>query len=713
LSDVARDKQFQMFWANMEVLKPELYAQAPVPVVVPKFKDRRPVYQEASEGMERCVSVAFDMTRINDTMLQLRDDLALTSRGVPWCRYESGKGNGYYDSGERVCIEFKHRRDFLHSISRCWYEVTWVAAASYLTRSEARDRFYKHSGEAYQLAEYRVDKDSAEVGGADNRERAKFWEIWHKSERRVVWVAKGVEDILDEDDPHLDLECFFPCPQPAYGTLQRGSLVPVPDVMQYKDQLEEVNMLTGKIHALSDALEVKGFYPAGGNEIADAVQQALKIKTPGEVLVPIKNWAAFGGTKEVIVWMPIDVVAQTITALIGVRKQVIDDIYQVMGLSDIMRGSTDPNETLGAQELKGQYGSARIRDKQHEMQRIARDLVAITSEIICEKFDDVTIIEMSQTQLPTQLMQQQKMRMLQQQLQQQQMALQNMQSSPQMAQLQQTQPDAASGATAQINQKMTDTQQQIEQIKAEPTIEQVLTFLKDYRAKMFVLDIETDSTIMPDEQAEKEAHSEFLGVLSGTLEKIVQMITVAPQTTKFCGEVLKFAVKPFRVGRSLDSAIDELIEQIEAMGAAGGQREDPTVTTSKTALQIEQIKTDRQAKRDQADVALKAAEIQKKDEQARLKIQSDHQLKMMELQQRNQDEAARAQQTNLKSMQAREAHQADMIGKAADMQLNQQKMDLARQAALARQGDMAQRTRERQAALQLRQNQPPSGRFGV
>ena len=73
----------------------------------------------------------------------------------------------------------------------------------------------------------------------------------------------------------LSCENFFPCPQPAYGTVQRGSLVPVPDVLQYRDQLEELNLLTGRIHALSDALEAKGFYPAGGAEIAEAVQTAM------------------------------------------------------------------------------------------------------------------------------------------------------------------------------------------------------------------------------------------------------------------------------------------------------------------------------------------------------------------------------------------------------------------------------------------------------
>ena len=80
----------------------------------------------------------------------------------------------------------------------------------------------------------------------------------------MIWVSEGCENILDEDDPHLELREFFPCPKPAYGTVQRGSLVPVPDVLQYRDQLEELNLLTGRIHALSDALEAKGFYPAGG-----------------------------------------------------------------------------------------------------------------------------------------------------------------------------------------------------------------------------------------------------------------------------------------------------------------------------------------------------------------------------------------------------------------------------------------------------------------
>ena len=687
LSRMARDKEFQMFWANCEVLKPAIYANAPVPVVVPKFKDRRPVYQAASEVMERCCVVAFDLTRINDLMLLVRDDLSMNSRGVAWCRYESGKDGSYYDH-EKVCIDFKGRRDFLHSVSRNWREVTWVAAASYLTRSEARKRFKKHSGDAYQDAEYKVDRESKNVGGADNRARAKFWEIWHKASKRVLWVAHGCEDILDEDDPHLDLQNFFPCPPPAYGTVQRGSLIPVPDVLQYRDQLEEINLLTGRIHALSDAIEAKGFYPAGGAELADAIQAAVQTKTAGRMLVPISNWAAFGGTKDVIIWLPIDMIATTITALVALRKQVIEDIYQIMGLSDIMRGATDPNETLGAQQLKTQYGSTRIRDKQQEMVRLARDLVEITSEIITEKFDDVTIIEMSQTQLPTQQMQQQKMQQIQQMLQQGQQMMQNPQA----------QQDPAQGQ--QMQQQMAQGQAKLQKMKEEPTNEQEQKFMGNNRAKSFVLDIETDSTIMADENAEKERRTEFVGVLGQLLPQLSTMIQNEPKTAPFCGEILKFATAPFRSGRSLDGAIDELIEQMKTK-ADQPQGDDPTTASNKAAIQIEQMKQKTIADKNAVDAKLKASELLQKDEHKKMELANERQIALAQLQSKQQDADGKLQVQNQKLMESREAHQSQMLE-------NNQKMDLDREKAqmamTLKQQDHSNKTAAAQMAAQQRAN---------
>jgi len=709
LADMRRDKEFQMFWANIEVIKPAIYATPPRPVVVPKFQDRRPVYDAASEMLERVCVVLFDLTRIQDLMLLVRDDVALIGRGVPWCRYESGKESGSYYDSERVCIDYKNRRDFLHSVSRNWREVGWVAAASYLTRSEARDRFYEHSGDAYNEAEYRVDKEAKEVGGADSRERAKFWEIWSKSERRVVWVAKGCEDILDEDDPHLDLSDYFPCPRPAYGTVQRNSLVPVPDVMQYRDQLDELNLLTSRIHALSDALEAKGFYPAGGAELGDAVQAAIKMKTPGRVLVPVSNWAAFGGTKEVIIWLPIDMIAQTITALVGLRKQIIDDIYQIMGLSDIMRGATDARETLGAQQLKTQYGSTRIRDKQAEMERVAVDLVTITAEIVTEKFDPITMIEMSQSQLPTQAMQRQQVMMLQQQLGQQQQMMQMLQSNPQAQQVMQSNPQAPQ-MLQQAQQVMQDGQDAIAKVMAKPTVEQVLAFLRNNRARSFVLDIETDSTIQQDENAEKQRRSEFVGVLAQLLPQLTQMIQVAPDTAEFCGEVLKFATAPYRAGRSLEGSINDLVDKMKEKADAP-RGDDPTTAQGKIALQIEQMKDKRERDKNQADAQLQAAELKMKADNNRAQIESEQRIAMAKMREGQQTDAAKQQQTNLKMIADREKHQASMIKADTDMQVTRQKAALAQQAAMNKGADMAARADERRAAQQFKLTQQPGGIF--
>src|SRR6185312_2201646 len=205
---------------------------------------------------------------------------------------------------------------------------------------------------------------------------------------------EGVDVLLDEGAPHLKLEGFFPCPKPAYATVQRGSLIPVPDMLYYKDQLEEINELTGRIAALSQALKVRGFYPAGNGEAGDAIEAAIKSVDDRQVMVPISNWAAFGGTGgDLIVWLPIDMIATTLQGLVELRKQLIDDVYQIMGLSDIMRGSTDAKETLGAQQLKSQYGSVRIRDKQSELVRIARDLVRIAAEIMAENFSTQTLLD--------------------------------------------------------------------------------------------------------------------------------------------------------------------------------------------------------------------------------------------------------------------------------------------------------------------------------
>lgn len=699
LANAARDRQFQLFWANIQVLGPSIYSRPPVPVVVPRFKDRRPLYRVASELLERASVVGFDLTNIDAVMRLVRDDLNISGRGVPWVRYETKADSD--SATERVCIEHKDRKDFLHELARNWSEVGWVAAAGYLTKRAMRKRFGKTSGKAYLDAAYVVQKDDKESGAADNRAKAKVWEIWSKDENRVVWVTEGCDKLLDDTEPHLNLEGFFPCPRPAYATLQRRSLVPVPDIVYYRDQLEEVNQLTSRIHALADALKVRGFYPAGVSEIGDAIEAAVKSNDDRQMMVPISNWAAFGSNSgDPVVWWPLETVVQAITSLVELRKQVINDVYEIVGLSDIMRGSTEASETATAQQLKSQYGSVRIRDKQAELVRVARDLVMIAAEIMAENFSPDTLLSMSQMEIPTEADIAKQAQQIAQQAQQQfEQQLQQAQANPELMQQAQQNPQQAQQVIDQAKQQITgQAQAQIEKLKQQPTVEQVMKLLRDQKLRPFVLDIETDSTIQPDEDAEKQRRTEFMQVLGSTLQQLGQLVAVEPGAATFAGEVLKFAVAPFRAGRELEGAIEEFADQ---MAQKAGQ--------PNPQQQAEQKQADAEEKRIQTEMQMKRDELQQKAQIEEAKLKADQEDRQIERQAKAEEAQAKIAIINAQAARDDQKHQADMQLKQMEMDMKAAEMQFKREAAqidaAARQhqADLNARSAEQSAEIKEQQ----------
>jgi len=608
------EREFQIFWANLEVLKPAIYSRPPVPVVASRFKDRKELNRHASEILERTLTTSFDREDIDATMKLVRDDLATNARGVVWLRYKQDS------AGEAVCFDHIDRKDFAHEVARKWKEVGWVARRSWLTRKKGLDRF----GDAWLQATFtdKKDKDNDQ----DDRmtvQKAPVWEIWSKAQGVVVWVSPGMEDVLDIQEPFLSLDGFFPCPRPAYGTLERSTLKPVPDFVYYKDQVEEINELTARISALAEALRMKGFYSAGVEELSDALEAALKKTDNNAIMIPVPNTAVLGGAalKDSIVWLPVREVAEVIVQLIALRKQLIDDVYQITGLSDIMRGATDPNETLGAQELKSQYGSIRVKDRQEELVRLARDVTRLAGEIIAENFDPQTIMAMSQyEEAPPQAKIQEQIQQIESRIAQ---AAQQVQSDPQaMAQLQGN-PQAMQKAQQMVQQA----EAQVQKLKQTVTLEQVFEFIKNERMRPFVLEIETDSTIQPDEEKAKKSVTEFLGALATTIAQLGPLVEQQPQAAPFAAEVLKFAIAPFRAGRPLEASIDEFADQMKQV--AGQPKPNPEMEKLKaeterskadTALKAKEI--DIKSQTEQSKVALEREKLDKQMEMERIKIQT-------------------------------------------------------------------------------------------
>ena len=201
----------------------------------------------------------------------------------------------------------------------------------------------------------------------------------------------------------------------------------------------------------------------------------------------MSNNAAFGNgaLKDAVVWLPVNEIAQTIVSLVELRRQFIEDVYQITGLSDIMRGATNPNETLGAQELKSQYGSIRVRERQEAMVTIARDMTRMAAEIIAENFSPETLVRMSQSDLPSQAV-------LDQEIADMNAKIQQAQTDPQVQQMAQANPEKAQEILQQVAARK-------QEIAETITIEKVVELLRSDRTRPFILDIETDSTIQPDE----------------------------------------------------------------------------------------------------------------------------------------------------------------------------------------------------------------------
>lgn len=607
------DQEFDLFWASLEILKVAVYSHAPAPVVTPRFADRDKVATTASEVMERCLISSFERGDFDQVMLGIRDDLVIASRGVPRVTYETDEKGG----GKRVCEEHVDRMDFLHEPGRKWAEVGWVAFAGYLTQREFKKRFPKADE---TKAQFNIRRDRADGQRVDTAAKCKVWEVWHRADNRVYWVTEGVDTFLDESTPFLALEGFYPCPRPAYGTIKRRSLIPVPDYVRYENTLTQINELTRRIHALLDWIRVKGLIPAGG-DVGNAVETALNQQDDDVLLIPIPSAALIQGSGQFVQFLPLQEFANTITGLIEARRELIQNFYELSGISDIMRGATEADETLGAQQLKQQNGSVRVRDKVDELQRVARDVARISAEIIAEKFDQGTILSMAQMTLPTQAEVEKKIKEIKAGSQKQLAALEEQAAKAieqARAQGQQIDPQQAQAQFDQQQQALIEqTSAALKETSDQVTIDDVMKLFRDQKARAFAIDIETDSTIMTDEMGEKQARSEFLQAFSAASTAVTPLLQAGEAGAKLAGGMLKFAIAPFRAGRQLDALVDDFVDaapQIAASMAQDGAGEDQKalIEAQNKLADAEMAKAQAQTLKVQADAQAKSAENDRK-----------------------------------------------------------------------------------------------------
>ena len=604
--------KFNILWSNVQTITPAIFARLPRPDVSRRFRDNDPIGRVASMMLERALD--YEITHYGDyksAMNQSVNDRLLGGRGTSWVRYEphivgseadgmpedgleitedideaETEGGMYREDQERIeyeCapVDYVHWRDFGLTVARTWEEVTAVWRKVYLGRPALVERFGEELGGRIPLdTKPETSKSFSEKMGEGAKE-ACIYEIWDKTSGEVIWLSKSMGEILDTRADPLKLENFWPCPKPLFSTLTTDSLVPIPDFVLYQDQARQLDTLADRIDGFIQALKVRGVYDASEPSLA-------RLFSEGEnnSLLPVKNWNAFAekqGMQGAINLVDIAPIASALTMSYQAMDQVKGQIYEIMGIADIQRGQTDPNETLGAQVIKSNNAAGRLKTMQHAVVDFATELLSIKAQIICNHFTDDTIVKIS-------------------------------------------------GAM-----QLSDTDKQY--------IQPALALLRDESAKNFRIEVTSDSMIFQDEMQEKQDRMEFLSAIGGFMQQVIPAAQAVPEMTPMLMEMVKFAVTAFKAGKGLEGIIDETADKFrEQAKAQEGQPKPPTPEQQKLQgqMQLEQAKLQASQQQAQQTIQLEQQKMQMQMELEKAKQEyqaQENQLKFQLEDQRNRAQA--------------------------------------------------------------------------
>ncbi len=601
-NDGSQKVKFNILWSNVQTLVPATFSKVPQPDVSRRFRDNDPVGRVAALLLERALD--YEIQHYPDYSASMRQcvfDRFLGGRGTAWVRYEPHFRAGDLPTdgvevsedidapGEELdyeCspVDYVAWEDFGHSAARTWEEVTKVWRCVYMYEDAVRERFGEDWAKKIPYDSSPREKDGSTYKGGDRTpKQAKIYEVWNKQTKTACWISKSLNEVIDERDDPLGLSDFWPCPRPLYATLTNDTLVPVPDFTLYQDQARELDVLSDRIDGLINALQVKGVHDAAIPELTRLFTEA-----GNNDLIPVKNFAAFAeknGLAGAIDLINLEPFAKALKEAYLAMSQVKEYIYEITGISDIVRGQTDANETLGAQQIKQNFVGLRLGDMKTGVAKFAAEIICIKGQIICAKYSADTILKISCAD---------------------QLAESDLQYVPAALELligmdRLRDPEAAPGPN--------------------PT-------------RQFRIDIESDSLVAMNESQEKQDRMEFLKATGQFIKEAMPAVEQAPEIAPLLMQMLMFGVRGYKVGRTIEGDFEKAVSQLKELAAKPKQpKPDPEMERVQADKEIQQARV-------QADSELQDRKQQLAEQEAMWK-------QRLEEQQRAADANAAAQEARM------------------------------------------------------------------
>jgi hypothetical protein len=648
--------RFNVLWSNVQVLKPALYAQDPIPRVERRFRDANPVGRQAADILRRALSYSMECTHFGDVVREAVHDRLVPGRGVTWIRYvphfkdvdiaepatvETGAqvtDDVQTDESEQELLyeecppDYVNWEDFGHTFARTWEEVRGCWRRVYMSRAELIERFGAKVGKEITL-DYApwAEKGKPMEKNTKQMKKACVYEIWDKQDKKAIWLHKDHDDLLDKRDDPLELTDFFPCPMPMFANLANDTLIPTPDYIMYQDQALELDELTARIANIAKNIKVAGVYDAKAEGIGRILAEGIENK-----LVPVNQWTSFaerGGLKSAMDLLPTREMAQTLIDLISTRERTKQDLYEITGISDIIRGfSSGGAKTATEQQIKSQFANLRLSEQQREVARFARDMLRIMGQIIAFHFSQTTLAMMTGVKLLTADEKQRAQAMQQQQqaaMQQHQMAAQQMQQA---------------GQPVPPPPQMQPLPPELVEAMGKPTWDEVMAMLRNKASFEFNIEIETDSTISTDDENEKKQSIELIQAIGSFGQGTAIAIQQGLLDSNAARAILKVILR--RHGFSTD--IEEILDKVQPAQNQQAQQQAQKLQQAQQELQKQKMDLEQQALQNKTDKEMLTAQKQAAEQSLALKDQQ--QKGQAELREQKQAMDAEAAANKLKAM---------------------------------------------------------------
>ena len=633
--------RYNIFYSNVETLAPLIFSKLPNPNVTRRFANDDKASRIASELLERSLDYCLDVEKSEIAFAKARKDFLITGRGLVRVYYDEAEiiklenENGeieeeFDDSTKKVALDYVHWADFLTSTEKTWEDIRWISFRHKKTKKQIETQFGKKIADKVSYNSSMLTSiDSNELQGLEDVIGvAEVYEIWDKTNKRVVWIANIDTDsiLLSVDDDPYELMGFFPIPRPLGSDSTNNSILPIPTYRMYKGQAEELNRLDQRIKALIEQVKYSGVYSSISESQdlknllngCDGEFNALKGLQPGQNI------------KDLIYTKDIIPIVNAIAQLNDQKARVINNIREITGLSDIVRGVTVASETATAQRLKGDFAISRIQPLQKAMELMIRDVIELQGELLVENYDIAELAKMTNLMivdidLIAQQAQDQQNRLLQE-------AVQQVSQDPNIAKDQIAQLEAQQKAG--LKKTLAKPKEQLRGYAVTPQeLQEVDNLLKNDKLRTFSINIETDSTVAIDQNKVKQDRIEYISAITNFSSQFVPLVQAGIIQTEAFNKFLAFMSQPFKVGRNLEESLLAEPEQEE--------QEQPT-----------------------AEEMLAQAESARKDQELQLKIQ-ELQLKASIEQQKVNIEKAKVQQSQI---QFEDKIDFEDANKAADRQ---------------------------------------------